>query len=141
MAPAALAAQGLLGLHVPEADGGQGGGLGELAIAIEELGRALTPGSFVPTVLASAVLTAAGVTGKALAALTDGSGNGAVALAADLAGTAAEDGTLLISGSAPHVLGAPGADLVVLPVTEGTARSGSQSRRPACRSPRPADWT
>ncbi len=115
----ALAAQGLLGLHVPEADGGQGGGLGELAIAIEELGRALTPGSFVPTVLASAVLTAAGVTGKALAALTDGSGNGAVALAADLAGTAAEDGTLLISGSAPHVLGAPGADLVVLPVTEG----------------------
>jgi alkylation response protein AidB-like acyl-CoA dehydrogenase len=115
----ALAAQGLLGLHVPEADGGQGGGLGELAIAIEELGRALTPGSFVPTVLASAVLTAAGVTGKALATLTDGSGNGAVALTADLAGTAAEDGTLLISGSAPHVLGAPGADLVVLPVTEG----------------------
>jgi alkylation response protein AidB-like acyl-CoA dehydrogenase len=115
----ALAAQGLLGLHVPEAEGGQGGGLAELAIAVEELGRALTPGSFVPTVLASALLTAAGVTGKALTALTDGSGNGAVALTADLAGTAAGDGTLLISGSAPQVLGAPGAELVVLPVTEG----------------------
>ena len=73
-----------------------------------------------PTVLASAVLTTAGVTGNALAALTDGSGNGAVALTADLAASAAADGTLLISGTAPHVLGAPDADLIVLPVAEGS---------------------
>jgi 3-oxochol-4-en-24-oyl-CoA dehydrogenase len=53
---AGLAGQGLLGLHLPEPLGGQGFGLPELAIAVEELGRALLPGGFVPTVLASAVL-------------------------------------------------------------------------------------
>ena len=51
-----LAAQGVLGLHLPEKHGGQGYGLPELAVAIEELGRALLPGAFLPTVLASAVL-------------------------------------------------------------------------------------
>src|SRR5215470_8293221 len=53
-----LAAQGVLGLHVPEKHGGQGYGLPELAVAIEELGRALLPGAFLPTVWASAVLAA-----------------------------------------------------------------------------------
>ena len=46
-----LAEQGLLGLHVPEEDGGQGFGLPELTVALEELGRALVPGAFLPTVL------------------------------------------------------------------------------------------
>src|SRR6516164_3551310 len=54
-----LAAQGLLGLHLPEDLGGQGYGLPELAVATEELGRALFPGGFLPTALASAVLAAA----------------------------------------------------------------------------------
>src|SRR5256886_6912266 len=56
----ALAGQGLLGLHLPESLGGQGYGLPELAIAVEELGRALVPGAFLPTVLASAILHGAG---------------------------------------------------------------------------------
>jgi len=43
-----LAAQGLLGLHLPEALGGQGYGLPELAVATEELGRAMVPGGFLP---------------------------------------------------------------------------------------------
>src|SRR5271169_4741666 len=51
-----LADQGLLGLHVPEADGGKGFGLPELTVAVEELGRALVPGGFLPTALAAAVL-------------------------------------------------------------------------------------
>src|SRR6266568_2252937 len=51
-----LAGQGLLGLHLPEDAGGQGYGLPELAVALEETGRALLPGAFLPTVLASAVL-------------------------------------------------------------------------------------
>src|SRR5258708_40053973 len=55
-----LAEQGLFGLHLPEGDGGQGFGLPELVVAIEELGRALLPGAFLPTVLASAVLAQAG---------------------------------------------------------------------------------
>ena len=50
----------MLGLHLPEEHGGQGFGLPELAVALEELGRALVPGASLPTVLASAVLAAAG---------------------------------------------------------------------------------
>src|ERR1700722_1318426 len=65
----ALAEQGLLGLQLAEADGGQGFGLLELVVATEELGRALLPGGFVPTVLASSVLAeahwpAAGLLGR-----------------------------------------------------------------------------
>lgn len=115
-----LADQGLLGLHVPESDGGQGFGLPELAVALEELGRALVPGAFVPTALASAVLVAAGVTGKLSALLAHGDGNGAVALTADLTAAAGEGGDLLISGSADGVLGAPGADLLIMPVHSGS---------------------
>jgi alkylation response protein AidB-like acyl-CoA dehydrogenase len=110
-----LAELGVLGLHVPEADGGQGAGLTELAVAVEELGRALVPGGFVPAALASAVLVSAGLSGKDVASLVQGSGNGAVALAADIRATANQDGDLVITGSADCVLGAPGADLIILP--------------------------
>src|SRR3954452_19463282 len=68
----ALAAQDLLGLHLPEDAGGQGYGLLEQAVALEELGRALAPGAYPPTVLASAILHAAGAGGDLLAGLADG---------------------------------------------------------------------
>ena len=45
-----MAAQGWLGLHLPEADGGQGFGLEELAVVLEELGYALFPGPVLSTV-------------------------------------------------------------------------------------------
>jgi 3-oxochol-4-en-24-oyl-CoA dehydrogenase len=111
-----LAEQGLLGLHVPEADGGQGYGLAELAVAIEELGRALVPGGFLPTVLASAAIAHGGGGEKLLAALADGSRTGAVALASGLTATTAPDGDLAVTGTADLVLGAPDADVVILPV-------------------------
>src|SRR3954471_7654802 len=60
-APAAwrdLVEMGVLGLHVPEEYGGAGGDLTDLVVAVEELGRAVTPGAFVPTVVVSAVLVA-----------------------------------------------------------------------------------
>jgi alkylation response protein AidB-like acyl-CoA dehydrogenase len=110
-----LAELGVLGLHVPEADGGQNAGLTELAVAVEELGRALVPGAFVPTVLASAVLVSAGLSGKLLGSLAQGGGNGAVALTADIGAAANTDGDLVINGSADCVLGAPGADVIILP--------------------------
>ncbi len=113
---ASLAGQGLLGLHVPEADGGQGFGLPELAIAVEETGRALVPGSFLPTVLGSAVLVAGGLTGKLVASLADGSATAAVALDAEMNGVTEPDGTMVVSGAAAVVVGAPGADLVIFPV-------------------------
>src|SRR5437867_11761717 len=52
-----LADLGWLGLHVPEAHGGSGGTIEDLIVVVEELGRALTPGPFVPTVIASAFLS------------------------------------------------------------------------------------
>jgi 3-oxochol-4-en-24-oyl-CoA dehydrogenase len=118
-----LAELGVLGLHLPEADGGQGAGLAELVIAAEELGQALVPGDFVPTVLAAAVLVSAGLSGKVVASLAQGSGNGAVALTADIQATAGQGGELVINGSADCILGAPGADLIILPVRTSAAET------------------
>jgi alkylation response protein AidB-like acyl-CoA dehydrogenase len=111
-----LAGQGVLGLHLPDEDGGQGYGLPELAVALEELGRALAPGGFLPTVLASAVLAAAGVTGKLVVGLADGSRTGAVGLASGLTGSLGADGGLIVNGEVAPVLGASLADLIILPV-------------------------
>ena len=116
----ALAEQGLLGLHLPESAGGQGYGLPELAVAVEELGRTLLPGAFLPTVLASAVLAAAGPAAgelaPLLAALADGTLTGAVSLARGMRASAADGGGLVIDGTCGPVLGAPAAGLLVLPV-------------------------
>ncbi|MEO5663402.1 MAG: acyl-CoA dehydrogenase [Nocardioides sp.] len=97
----ALADQGLLGLHLPEEHGGSGAGLLELAVVVEELGRAMAPGPFLPTVLVSAVLSAAGHT-DLLPALADGTATGALGL-----------------GDGSPVLGGQTADLFVLPVAGG----------------------
>ncbi|MGH3241302.1 MAG: acyl-CoA dehydrogenase family protein, partial [Spirillospora sp.] len=116
-----LADQGLLGLHLGVEHGGQGYGLLELAVVLEELGRAAAPGPFLPTVLASAVIDAsanAKARAELLPALADGSKTGAVALDATLT-TRREDDTLVISGKAGTVLGAGLADILVLPVDGG----------------------
>ncbi|MFE3453873.1 acyl-CoA dehydrogenase family protein [Nonomuraea sp. NPDC059194] len=99
---AALAAQGVLGVHVPEAAGGQGYGLVELAVTLEELGSALVAGPYLPTVLASAALTWSGRCGSLLPGLADGTVTATVVL----------DG---------HGLGAPDADLFLVPVAGGWA--------------------
>jgi len=113
---AALAAQGLLGLHLPDSQGGQGFGLAELAIAVAELGRRLLPGGYLPTVLASAVLAAAGADGKLVAGLADGTRTGAVSLATGMTATPGSDGSLVLDGSCAPVLGGSAADLVILPL-------------------------
>jgi alkylation response protein AidB-like acyl-CoA dehydrogenase len=99
-----LAALGWLGLHLPEDGGGSGYGLAELAVVLEELGRACAPGPFLPTVLASAVIDRLGTDQQRaglLPALADGSVVGAVAFAPG------------------PVLGAGLADLIVVPVDAG----------------------
>ncbi|GAA0957550.1 acyl-CoA dehydrogenase [Actinocorallia libanotica] len=106
----ALAGQGLLGLHLPEEHGGQGFTLVELAVAVEELGRAMAPGPYVPTVLASALLADSSAA-EHLPALADGTKTAAVALRAELT----RDGRT-VSGTAEFVLGGAGADLFLLPV-------------------------
>jgi alkylation response protein AidB-like acyl-CoA dehydrogenase len=55
-----IVATGWLGLHVDEGFGGQGYGLPELTIVLEQLGRAAIGGPFLPTVAVSAVIAEAG---------------------------------------------------------------------------------
>ena len=114
-----VAAMGWLGLHVPEEHGGSGYGLEELVIVIEQLGRAIAPGPFVPTAIASAVLVATGddaLKAKLLPGLADGSTTGAVALRGEVE---QRDGTL--HGSAGTVLGAGLADVLVVGVGDDVA--------------------
>ena len=74
---------GWLGIHLPEAHGGSGYGLEELVVLAEETGRAVAPGPFVPTVIASAALAAMAddaTQARLLPGLADGSVAAAVAL-------------------------------------------------------------
>jgi alkylation response protein AidB-like acyl-CoA dehydrogenase len=128
-----LAAQGLLGLHLPEALGGQGAGLPELAVAAEELARALVPGGFLPTVLAGAVL--AGAIGAAadgadtseleslVKELAAGTLTAAVGLGPGLGASPGDGGGLVIDGTCGPVTGAGLADLLILPAGQGEARA------------------
>jgi len=56
----AMADQGWMGLIVPEAQGGLGLGIVELAVVAEEMGRACVPGPFLSTLFATALLRGAG---------------------------------------------------------------------------------
>src|SRR5690606_9258081 len=94
---------GWLGLHIPEEHGGSGYSLEELAVVVEALGRAVAPGPFVPTVIASAVIAAAGddeLKKRYLPGLADGSTTGAAALGGSVT---VSGGTA--SGPAGNVLG------------------------------------
>ena len=55
-----IVSTGWLGLHVEEAFGGQGYGLAELTIVLEQLGRAAIGGPFLPTVAVSALIADVG---------------------------------------------------------------------------------
>ncbi|MCW2600184.1 MAG: acyl-CoA dehydrogenase domain protein [Frankiales bacterium] len=111
----ALAEQGLLGLHVAEESGGSGAGGVELAVAVEELGRALAHGPSLPTVLASLVLSQLSGTAskELLPVLVDGTATAAVALEDGLVAIPSADG-VVVSGTAERVLGGALADLLVL---------------------------
>jgi alkylation response protein AidB-like acyl-CoA dehydrogenase len=101
-----LAGLGWLGLHLSEDVGGSGYGLPELAVVLEELGRACAPGPFLPTVLASAAIDALAdddARAALLPVLADGSATAAVQFA----------------GPGTPVLGASLAKLVVVPTADG----------------------
>lgn len=57
---ATLAEAGLLGLVVPAAHGGMGLGLLEVCVFLQELGRVVAPGPFLPTLLAALAIADAG---------------------------------------------------------------------------------
>ncbi|MGC5531929.1 acyl-CoA dehydrogenase [Streptomyces sp. SR-10] len=116
----ALTAQGLTGIHLPEAYGGGGGDLLDLAVVLEEAAYASLPGPYLATALTSAVLrhavaAGAGALGGPLRELAAGDRTAALALApGTLTATPAEDGHRL-DGTAPPVLTAGAADLLLLP--------------------------
>ncbi len=111
-----LASLGWLGLHLPEERGGSGFGLPELVVVVEELGRAVAPGPFVPTVIASAVIDAAApdeLAARLLPGLADGSAFGGIALTSDITvsgGTAAGTAPAVLGGGLAHVLVLPAGD-------------------------------
>ena len=76
----AAAEQGLHGLHLAEAVDGQGFGLLELAIVIAEFGYGAVPGPFVPSAIASALISAHDPQAKALSELASGAAIASYAL-------------------------------------------------------------
>ncbi|MGO9508499.1 MAG: acyl-CoA dehydrogenase [Mycobacterium sp.] len=112
---------GWLGLHVDEEYGGSGYGLPELVVVIDELGRAVAPGPFVPTVIASAVIAKDGTAdqrGRLLPGLIDGTVTAGIGLDGHVLidnGTADGDaGIVLGAGLAELLLVAAGEDVLLL---------------------------
>ncbi|HTO02023.1 MAG TPA: acyl-CoA dehydrogenase [Microthrixaceae bacterium] len=108
-----MAELGWAGLHLPEQYGGSGYGLEELVIVVEETGRTVTPGPLTPTVIASAVINAAGdddTKARLLPGLADGSTTAGVGLVGSVT---VADGKA--SGSAGTVLGGGLAQIFVVP--------------------------
>jgi len=117
---------GWLGLHVPEDHGGSGYTLEELVVVVEELGRAVAPGPFVPTVIASAVIAAAGddaLKARLLPGLADGTVTGGIGLGGSVqvdGSTASGDGGAVLGGGlASLLLFGAGDDLVIVSAGDG----------------------
>lgn len=115
-----LAAQGWLGLHLPEPHGGQGFGLSELVVVLDELGYSACPGPLLGTLVASAVIARWGndeARAALLPRLADGTMPAGVYLGEGHLGLEeAADGGARVAGSLRPVLGAPTAGLVLVPV-------------------------
>ncbi len=107
---------GWLGLHIDEEHGGSGYGLPELVVVVEELGRAVAPGPFVPTVIASSVIAKDG-SAEQKSRLLPGLADGTVAAGIGLDGAVRVvdgPGGRTADGDAGIVLGAGLADLLVI---------------------------
>ncbi|HEX7442688.1 MAG TPA: acyl-CoA dehydrogenase, partial [Acidimicrobiales bacterium] len=120
----AMAGQGWPGLHLPEAHGGQGFGLLELAVILEETGWAATPGPLLPTAVVSALCARylrADEAARVLPGLADGTVPAAVHLGPGAldAGRGGADGSLTVSGAVRPVLGLGTARAVLVPAATG----------------------
>lgn len=119
---------GLAGLIVPEDFGGAGLGFTELALVMEEMGKALYSSPFLSTAaLAGSLLTHCGddrAKGEYLPGISDGTVTAAVSLAAArdfLAGSTLSvsavhtDGAWALTGADEHVLDGMSADVLLVP--------------------------
>jgi 3-oxochol-4-en-24-oyl-CoA dehydrogenase len=112
----AAADQGLQGLHLSENVGGQGFGILELAIVLAEFGYGAVPGPFVPSAIASALISANDPDDKRLGQLASGEVIAAYAIDSGLTATRQGSG-LVIRGEVRAVPAAAQASLLVLPVS------------------------
>jgi 3-oxochol-4-en-24-oyl-CoA dehydrogenase len=114
----AAAEQGLQGVHLAESVGGQGFGILELAIVLAEFGYGAVPGPFVPSAIASALISAHDPEAKVLAELASGAAIAAYALDSGLTATrhGPNEQALVIRGEARAVPAAAQASVLVLPV-------------------------
>lgn len=111
---------GWLGIHLPESHGGEGYGLAELTVVLEELGRVCAPGPFLATALAGAAIARFG-TGALhddlLGDLASGRRLGAVGIGATpVPGRATTGGDLVVTGTWEAVPAGAHARVFVLPV-------------------------
>lgn len=112
----AAAEQGLQGVHLAESVGGQGFGILELAIVLAEFGYGAVPGPFVPSVIASALISAHDPDAKVLSELASGAEIGAYGLNCCALTATRQGNSLVIRGELRAVRAAAQASLLVLPV-------------------------
>jgi alkylation response protein AidB-like acyl-CoA dehydrogenase len=134
---------GWQGLHLPEEHGGSGYTLEELVVVVEELGRLVAPGPFVPSVIASAVIAATGddATKKSLLpGFADGTTAAGIALTGSVtvSGDSASGSAVVLGGGLAQLLVLPaGDDAVVVEVgASGVTVDTPQNLDPTRRSSR-----
>ena len=114
----------------------------ELVVVVEELARAVAPGPFVPTVIASSVLLAAGdadVQKRHLPGLADGSVVAGVALdgSVSVSGGTASGSAVVLGGGLAQLLVLPaGDDVVVVEIGDGVTVETPPNLDPTRRSSR-----
>jgi alkylation response protein AidB-like acyl-CoA dehydrogenase len=138
-----MADLGWLGIHLPEAYGGSGAGLLELVVVLDELGRQIAPGPFLPTVLASAVIDQCGSDDQRQR-LLPGLANGTITAALGLGTPALTLSGGILEGDAGFVLGGSSAEIllfcagddvvIVDPATPGLTLTSDRNLDPTRRT-------
>lgn len=138
--------QGWLGVTVPEADGGLGLGVVELAVLLEQTGAHVAPVPFLPTAVAIEAARRAGAR-DIVSALVDGSRTACIAWSEGTATLRVEGDRL--SGRSDPVPFAPVADLAVVVAPDGDGPGvfvldleavGRPATEPAMDLTRPLGW-
>jgi alkylation response protein AidB-like acyl-CoA dehydrogenase len=124
----ALVEQRLHAIHLPESAGGDGAGLTELAVVLEQAAFGLLPGPLLPTVLASHLMATCASTVRLLPRLAAGATAASAVSAEGLRAVRSAQGWR-VSGETVPVLGAAGAQVLVLGARADGAGGEAQGDR------------